>query len=254
MNAQEKETKVLIETDLGNITIKLYNETPLHKENFIKLVKDGTYNGLIFHRVIKDFMIQGGDTMSKDSPINAILGEGDLCYTIPAEINSSRYYHKKGALAAARTGDEVNPQKESSSSQFYLVTGKVHTDQELNMMERNRYERLKQSIMSILQAESRDQIKELYTLGDKTKLTELREKMIMDVENEAQSRKSESQFTEEQRQTYTTIGGTPHLDGAYTVYGEVIEGLDILDKIQQEKTNSNDRPLVNIKMKMKVID
>ena len=124
MENQATETRVLMHTNKGDIKLKLYNDTPLHRDNFIKLVKEGQYNGLLFHRVIKDFMIQGGDVTSKDAPMNKQLGAGDLGYTVPAEFRYPKYFHKKGALCAARTGDEVNPEKASSASQFYIVTGK----------------------------------------------------------------------------------------------------------------------------------
>ncbi|NDW09377.1 peptidylprolyl isomerase [Dysgonomonas sp. 520] len=254
MQAQEKETKILIETSLGDITIKLYNDTPLHRDNFIKLEQDGTYDGLLFHRVIKDFMIQGGDTSSKDAPLNTQLGEGDLGYTVPAEFIYPKLFHKKGALSAARTGDDVNPEKESSASQFYIVTGKIFTSQELDMMEKNRFERLKQSIINRLQSDNKEKVKELYKTGDRAKLTEFREQIVAEAETEAKNRQAEALFTEEQRNIYTTIGGTPHLDGSYTVYGEVTDGMDVVDKIQNQETNYNDRPLTNISMKMRIIE
>lgn len=143
-----KETTVIMHTSLGDVTLKLYNETPLHRDNFIKLVKEGTYNGLLFHRVIKDFMVQGGDVTSKDAPMNKSLGAGDLGYTVPAEFVYPKYFHKKGALCAARTGDEVNPERASSASQFYIVTGKKYTEGEFKQMEKQLENRLKQSIFA----------------------------------------------------------------------------------------------------------
>ena len=200
--AQEKETKVLIVTDKGKITVRLYNETPLHRDNFIKLVNANHYDGLLFHRVIRQFMIQAGDIESKDAPKDKKLGEGDLGYTIPAEIVYPRYFHKFGQLCAARTGDDLNPEKASSASQFYIVTGKFYTDNELNKMELERNFKL----------------------------------------------------TPEQRQAYMTEGGAPHLDGAYTVFGEVLKGMKVVDKIQFLPTDVNDRPLKNIKIKsMKIV-
>ena len=146
MENQATETRVLMHTNKGDIKLKLYNDTPLHRDNFIKLVKEGQYNGFLFHRVIKDFMIQGGDVTSKDAPMNKQLGAGDLGYTVPAEFRYPKYFHKKGALCAARTGDEVNPEKASSASQFYIVTGKKYSEQELNQMEKQLEGRLKQEI------------------------------------------------------------------------------------------------------------
>ena len=132
---QEKETLVLIDTDMGKIKVKLYNETPQHRDNFVKLINEGRYDGLIFHRIIKQFMVQGGDVTSKDAPIDKPLGDGDLGYTVPAEIVYPKYFHKRGALCAARTGDDTNPERASSATQFYIVTGKFFTDMELDKKE-----------------------------------------------------------------------------------------------------------------------
>lgn len=246
METQTKETLVVMNTTSGKIKLKLYNETPSHRDNFIKLAKEGQYNGLLFHRVIKDFMIQGGDVTSKDAPMNKQLGGGDLGYTIPAEFVYPRYFHKKGALCAARTGDEVNPEKASSASQFYLVTGKVYKDAELNQMEKQKEGRLKQAIFARLQTENKPKIMELYRSGDKEELAILRDTLIGKTELEAEKHKDEAKLTLEQREAYSTIGGVPFLDNEYTVYGEVIEGLDIIDAIQSAKTNKQDRPTENI--------
>jgi len=246
METQTNETQVLMKTSLGNIKLKLYNETPKHRDNFIKLVEDGTYNGLLFHRVIKDFMIQGGDVTSKDAPMNRQLGAGDLGYTVPAEFVYPKYFHKKGALSAARTGDEVNPERESSASQFYIVTGKVYKDAELDQMEKQKEGRLKQSIFARLQKENAAKIKAAYQSGDKAELAIIRDTLIGKTELEAEKRKEEATLTPEQREAYKTIGGVPFLDNEYTVYGEVIEGLDVVDAIQNVKTNRQDRPLENV--------
>ena len=239
-------TIISMNTSLGTIKLKLYNETPKHRDNFIKLAKEGQYNGLLFHRVIKDFMIQGGDVTSKNAPLNKQLGAGDLGYTIPAEFVYPKYFHKKGALSAARTGDEVNPEKASSASQFYIVTGKVYTDAELVQMEKQLESKLKQIIFARLQAENKPKIMELYRSGDKDELAILRDTMIGKTELEAEKRKDEAKLTPEQREAYKTVGGTPFLDNEYTVYGEVIEGLDIVDTFQQANTNAQDRPTENI--------
>lgn len=249
MSTTTPETLVLIETDLGTMKVKLYNETPKHRDNFIKLVKEGTYNGLLFHRVIKDFMVQGGDVTSKDAPINKSLGAGDLGYTVPAEFVYPAYFHKRGALCAARTSDEVNPAKASSASQFYLVTGKKYSDAELNQQEKQKENRLKQSIFARLQTENGPQIKALHRNGDKEELAILRDTLIGKTELEAEKRKDEAHFTPEQREAYKTIGGVPFLDNDYSVYGEITEGLDVLDKIESAPTNKADRPLTNISIK-----
>ncbi len=243
---ETKETQILMKTSLGDIKLKLYNETPQHRDNFIKLVKEGQYNGLLFHRVIKDFMVQGGDVTSKDAPMSKQLGAGDLGYTVPAEFVYPKYFHKKGALSAARTGDEVNPEKESSASQFYIVTGKVYKDAELAQMEKQKEGRLKQSIFARLQKENSAKIKAAYQSGDKAELAIIRDTLVGKTEMEAEKRKDETKLTPEQREAYKTIGGVPFLDNEYTVYGEVTEGLDVVDAIQNVKTNRQDRPLENV--------
>lgn len=185
---------ILIETTQGDIELVLYDDTPLHRDNMLKLIKEGYYDGQLFHRVIKNFMIQGGDPHSVDAPKGQRLGTGGPGYRIPAEFRE-HHFHKKGALAAARQGDEVNPSKESSGSQFYIVHGQKFTKEQLMMM---------------------------------------------------QSSGRQAPFTEEQFNAYTTLGGTPHLDGSYTVFGEVISGLDVVDSIAAVKTDNYDRPVEDI--------
>ncbi len=246
MDNQEKETMVLMRTNKGDITLKLYNDTPLHRDNFLRLVADKQYEGLLFHRVIKDFMIQGGDVTSKDAPMNKSLGAGDLGYTVPAEFRYPVRFHKKGALCAARTGDEVNPEKASSASQFYIVTGKKYSDAELNQMEKQLENRLKQAIFARLQTENKSKIMSLYRSGNKEELAILRDTLIGKVELEAESRKMEAKISPEVREAYKTVGGVPFLDNEYTVYGEVVDGLDVVDAIQAMKTNKQDRPTENV--------
>lgn len=254
MKSQEKEPIVQIETSYGNIKIKLYNETPKHRDNFLKLTREGFYKDLLFHRVIKDFMIQGGDPDSRTASDTTFLGNGDLEYMIDAEFRTPEIYHKKGALAAARIGDDVNPDKKSSASQFYIVMGQTFTDSALQALEKTRFERLKQDILKNLQAANADTVKELYRTGDRAALAEFRAKLQTQAEKEADARKSEILFTPEQRETYKTIGGVPRLDGSYTVYGEVTEGFDVVDKIQNVATNNHDRPLENIKMNITLLE
>lgn len=254
MKSQEKEPIVQIETSYGNIKIKLYNETPKHRDNFLKLTREGFYKDLLFHRVIKDFMIQGGDPDSRTASDTTFLGNGDLEYMIDAEFRTPEIYHKKGALAAARIGDDVNPDKKSSASQFYIVMGQTFTDSALQALEKTRFERLKQDILKNLQAANADSVKELYRTGDRASLAEFRAKLQTQAEKEADARKSEILFTSEQRETYKTIGGVPRLDGSYTVYGEVTEGLEVVDKIQNVATNNHDRPLENIKMNITLLE
>ncbi len=201
--AQDVETLVQIDTDMGKIKVKLFNDTPQHRDNFIKNVKEKRYDGLLFHRVIKQFMIQGGDINSKDAPIEQHLGDGDPGYTIPAEIVYPKYFHKRGMLCAARTSDDENPERASSGTQFYIVTGKFYTEMELDKMEKS---------------------------DNKT-------------------------FTPEERQAYMLEGGAPHLDNKYTIFGEVVKGMKVVDKIQFVETNEDDRPLKNIKIKtMTIVD
>ena len=198
----EKEYKILISTSFGDIKVLLYNETPKHRDNFIKLINEKFFDGTIFHRVINQFMIQGGDPDSKDCKPKTKLGEGGPGYNIPAEF-VSKYIHKRGALAAAREGDDVNPKKESSGSQFYIVHGKVFTDEEID----------------------------------------------------AVTKRTGKIFSKEERDIYKTIGGVPHLDANYTVFGEVYEGMEVVDKIANVKTRkSDDRPEEDIKMTIKVIE
>lgn len=193
-------SEVELVTDSGVIRLALYNETPKHRDNFLKMVQSGAYNGVLFHRVIKDFMVQTGDLASKTATQGQLLGDTPESYSIPAEICFPKLYHKRGALAAAREGDDVNPERASSSTQFYIVWGQKFTDKQLEW------------------AQSRI---EKYTDG-KVKLTP------------------------ELCEVYKTIGGTPHLDGSYTVFGEVLEGLDVVEKIQRTTTDSHDRPVNDI--------
>lgn len=192
-------TKVNFEVAVGDktgmITIALYNETPQHRDNFIKLVKEKFYDGVLFHRIIKGFMIQGGDPDSKNAKPGQQLGNGGVGYTIPAEFNPS-LYHKRGALAAARLGDAQNPQKASSGCQFYIVDGKTFTPQDMQMV----------------------------------------------------SQRTGYQWTPDQINMYTTLGGAPHLDGNYTVFGEVISGMEIVDLIASQPKNSSDRPTKDVKI------
>lgn len=240
------ETLVRLETTMGNITVKLYDETPKHKENFIKLVKEGAYDSTLFHRVIKNFMIQAGDPLSKNATDTTTLGSGDVGYTIPAEFNKN-LYHKKGALAAARQGDEVNPERASSGCQFYIVTGRKFSEAQMINMENHMNEARLEEVFNSL---ARKHMKEIYKMrkaGDTEGLLELQDS----IESQARSiveKEPALKYTKEQKQAYTTIGGAPHLDGAYTVFGEVADGMDVVEKIEQVGTNRADRPKVDIRI------
>ena len=243
----EKETVLKIETSMGDIKVKLYNETPKHRDNFIKLAKDGTYNGTLFHRVIKDFMVQAGDPESKNAPKGKMLGSGDVGYTVPAEFVYPKYFHKKGALSAARQGDEVNPKKESSGCQFYIVTGKVFNDSTLLNMEQQKNQN---KVTEAFNALAQKHMKEIYKMrkaNDQDGLYALQDTLFIQAEAEA-AKQPDFHFTPEQIKAYTTVGGTPQLDGEYTVFGEVVEGMDIVDKIQQVKTDRSDRPEEDVKI------
>ena len=242
----EKRTQVKIETTLGNIIVELYNETPLHRDNFIKLTKEGVYDSTLFHRVIRQFMIQAGDPDSKAATDTAQLGGGDVGYTIPAEF-VPKFFHKKGALAAARMGDEVNPQRASSGCQFYIVTGRKFREAQLLDMAGQRNNNRIDEIFNEL---ARKHMKEIYKLrkaNDQDGLMELQDSL--EAQAYAQYKEEEPfMFTPEQLTAYSTIGGAPHLDGAYTVFGQVIEGMETVEKIEGTKTGKADRPIENVRI------
>ncbi|MCB6513117.1 peptidylprolyl isomerase [Phocaeicola vulgatus] len=242
----EKRTLVKLETTMGNITVALYNETPKHRDNFIKLVKEGVYDSTLFHRVIKQFMIQAGDPDSKNASDTAMLGSGDVGYTIPAEFNP-KFFHKKGVLAAARQGDDVNPEKASSGCQFYIVTGRKFTEPQLLGMENNINEQREEALFDSL---ARQHMKEIYKMrkaGDNAGLLELQDTLEAQA-RELADKEEKFRFTPEQIKAYSTIGGAPHLDGSYTVFGEVTEGIEVVDNIEIAKTNRADRPIENIRI------
>ena len=233
-----------IETTAGPIRIRLYDDTPQHRDNFLKLAKKGFYDGVLFHRVIKDFMVQTGDPDSKTAEKGVMLGSGDPGYTLPAEIDYPKHYHKYGALAAARTGDEMNPERRSSGSQFYIVTGKKYIPQQISRMEQMAVQKQLQAYFMNLQRENMDTIRQLRLAKDSVGLENLRQELIKQTEANVKP----VTMTEQQVRDYTTIGGTPHLDGQYTVFGEVLEGMDTIEKIQNAETDGRDRPLEDIKI------
>ena len=247
-------TKVKIETSKGDIIVKLYDDTPKHKANFLKLVKDGTYEGTLFHRVINNFMIQAGDPNSKTATKDQQLGDGDVGYTIPAEFVYPKRFHKRGALAAARQGDQVNPKKESSGCQFYIVTGNVYNDSTLVNFEKRKNYNVLEAPFRQLAMQHINEIRDMQKRNDTKALQELEDKLLAQAREQVKD-VPEFKFTEEQIKAYTTVGGTPHLDGDYTVFGEVVEGMDVVDEIQQVATNPNDRPVDDVVIKkMTILD
>ena len=242
--------KVKIQTSLGDITVRLYDETPLHRDNFIKLAQQGYYDGTLFHRVIKDFMIQGGDPDSKGAPKGKQLGIGGPDYTIEAEIKPG-LYHKRGALAAARQGDEVNPERRSSGSQFYIVWGQVYNQGQIRQFAKQMEMQQMQQAFNQLAMAHRDEIMQLRRERNREGLQALQDKLAEQAQAEVKA--NGAGLTAEQQEIYTTIGGTPHLDGQYTVFGEVEEGLDVVERIQQVETMRGDRPAEDITMTVRVI-
>ncbi len=249
-----KNVYVEVETSMGKIVLMLYNETPAHRDNFVKLVNEGYYNGTLFHRVINQFMIQGGDGDSRNAAPDAMLGTGDPGYTVPAEIVYPKFFHKKGALAAARKGDEVNPDRASSGSQFYIVTGNVYPEGQLGQLEKQMQMQREQTIFNTLVAAHRDEIMNLRRNRDQAGLQALQEQLIAETKQQAALCEPIA-FTPEQKAAYSTVGGAPHLDGTYTVFGEVVEGIEIVEQIEKVETNRADRPIEDVKViSMKIVE
>lgn len=243
---------VEIHTDLGMIKVKLYPDTPLHSENFLKLAGGHHYDSLLFHRVIREFMIQGGASDSKRAVAGKPIGVSDAGHTIEAEIRPE-HPHIKGALAAARQGDEVNPEKRSSGEQFYIVQGKTYTDEELNHIEKKKIYQAKNKLGAQLYKKVQKEHRLYLQAGDRHKADSLIQDINAQIEKHFAG-KEESLFSPETREMYKSVGGAPFLDGDYTVFGEVVEGMDILDKIAEVATDRYDRPredVVILGMKLK---
>ena len=242
--------KVKIQTMLGDIVVRLYDETPIHRDNFIKLAKEGYYDGTLFHRVIKDFMIQGGDPDSKGAPASKMLGVGGPDYTLEAEIKDG-LFHKRGALAAARQGDQVNPERRSSGSQFYIVWGQVYNEGQLRQFSKQLKMQRMQDIFNQLAAARKAEIMQMRRERNRAGLQELQDQLAAEAEKQAAGYTG---LSEEQQRIYSTVGGTPHLDDQYTVFGEVEQGLDVVEMIQSSATGRGDRPIDDIEMRVSVID
>ena len=240
----EKEYLITIETRYGNMYAILYDETPEHKQNFIRLAEEGRFDSTEFHRVIKDFMIQGGDVFGKENI------PPEEWYTLPAEMNEN-FIHEKGSIAAARQGDGINPQKRSSGTQFYIVQGRKYDKLELE----TDMAKLQEAFMKFLQLESNkplmEEYAEAYQKGDFEQISKLILSKKMEMESFFNINLSK-RIRENQLEAYTTIGGTPHLDDEYTVFGRVIKGIEIIDKIAEEKTGVLDKPLEEVYMKVRV--
>jgi len=247
--AGKKETATIVcfETSYGKISVRLYPETVKHRQNFIQLVDAGFYNGVLFHRVITDFMIQTGDPKSKTAKSGATLGSGGMGYTISPELVYPRYYHKRGAVAAARKGDEVNPKKESSGCQFYIVQGRTFTDEELDALEEGNKQKLEGKLFQEIMKTKQNLVQRYRSEQDQAMLDKLRDSILEEVRGKIET-DSTYKFTEQQRNDYKTIGGAPHLDGGYTVFGEVVEGMDVVDKISKLQVGKNDRPVEDVKV------
>lgn len=241
-----------IKTTAGDITVRLFGDTPKHRDNFLKLAKEGFYDGVLFHRVINEFMIQTGDPESKNAPAGKLLGAGGPGYNVDAEIVYPKHFHKYGALAAARQGDQVNPERKSSGSQFYIVTGKTYNDSILAQIEQRAQQMQIKEIFDRLASERRDSIMNMRRNRDMMGLQALQDELIKRAQAEAQEHPA--LLSADQREAYKTVGGAPHLDGQYTVFGEIVEGLDVIKKIEGVATDSHDRPTEDVKiLSMKVV-
>ncbi len=250
-----KET-IIISTSFGVMKVKLFNETPLHKANFLKLVREHYYDSLMFHRVIEEFMIQGGDPDSKHADMFKLLGDGDLNYTVPAEFVPT-LCHKKGMLCAARNGDDVNPTKASSACQFYIVQGKKRTDDDLKLYEKrinkSLVSKIKEDILALPENKDLKEKIDLFKKDQNNDSLVVYLKLLDNKVNIEYEKQPHYTFKPEHREIYKTVGGTPHLDSQYTIFGEVIEGLDVIDRIAAVGKNKDDRPLVDIRMFISVV-
>jgi peptidylprolyl isomerase len=245
---ENRNSFVIIKTTVGNITVKLYDETPVHRDNFLKLINLNVYDGVLFHRVIKDFMIQSGDPETKSGYVR-VPDDTLISYTLPAEFNPA-LFHKKGALAAAREGNDINPEMRSSGTQFYIVQGKPYSEDDLNQAEQRINNNFNQLLFARLLKETSDSS---ILSGNNLMASEIQEKVSLKM-SEILEKRGEYRIPEDQRVIYRTTGGVQRLDGTYTVFGEVVGGLDVVDKIASSETDQKDKPVSDIRIiKMKRI-
>lgn len=245
---EEKETEVLIETSMGDLKVKLYNDTPKHRDNFIKVARSGAYDNMLFHRIVREFMIQTGDPALKPEGAAPTVDTTAYRYTVPAEIVYPRHFHKKGALAAARQPDSINPSKASSGTQFYIVTGRVFSPGALMELQTAIYE---SRVNDLYEELSRKHVKDMYLMrkkGEKEKLQALKDSLLLEAEAYMAQHPPRS-FSQVQKKAYATKGGAPHLDGEYTVFGEVTEGIAVAEAIEKIRTNGKERPLKEVFIK-----
>ncbi len=245
----EKQDLVLLKTNMGEMKVLLYNQTPIHKKNFLSLVDSGFYDGLLFHRVIKKFMIQGGDPDSRTAKPTDKLGNGGPGYTLKAEIVDS-LIHKRGALAAARLGDKVNPDKRSSGSQFYIVQGRVFSEGDMRRVAENKFQQAKiQELQKFLYEPENEKILKRLQYCQGARMVVEYDSILRSLDPVLKNRLGADtlvEYSDQQIKAYTTVGGAPHLDGGYTVFGEVVEGLDVIDSICALRMNANDRPFKDV--------
>ncbi len=245
----EGEADALIKTPYGEIKIKLYEKTEEHRKNFEKLIKENFYHDLLFHRVIQNFMIQGGDPESKNAEPGKMLGGGSLDYTLPAEI-FPEFYHKRGTVAAARRGGPSNPEKRSSASQFYIVQGRIFSPGALDTLEMAKNQQLINDLMREQMMAAQAEMEQYRQNNDRDGFNRRVAEIRALVDSLVEARGMGFRFTPEQREFYSTVGGYPSLDGEYTVFGEVVEGMDVVDKIAALETDANDRPVQDVKMEI----
>ena len=253
LNGFSQTKEVEISTNLGSMKFRLYDDTPKHRDAFIELAKEGYYNGTLFYRVIQDFLIQGGSKSSKDAAPGKRIGYGDPDKTVDDEI-LTKYFHKKGALCAPRQPDESNPFKQSDISQFYIVKGRIHTTGELDTMEMAANRPIRNKIIQdVMTPEIREELKKLKEEKKVEEFRELAQSVKDKIETAYRYSPGVIEFSEAQREAYTTIGGYPDLDGKYTIFGECISGFDVIDKIASVPTDKNNRPFTDVKINVTVL-